>query len=105
MGGTSGVVCLNSGENQDLTSCKGDSGGPWFTRDSNSQVVIVGVMSYSYVFRRNKPITVCNPWEGTQCGGRDQESVMAPLSDAYDYVQKDAHGFQWTKINDRKKCW
>lgn len=103
-GHSSNVICINSGKHSDVTSCGGDSGGPWFTRDANGQVIIVGANSFGFKRR----FFVCDPWydKTKACGTHDKETGVSPLSDDYNYVQRSAPSrFQWTTINKKKQCW
>jgi len=100
------VMCMSSGQHSDLTSCQGDSGGAWFTKDELGRIVMVGINSFGY---QRAFYTFCNPWyDGEKaCGSHSGESGMSPISEDHDFIEKNAPGyFHWTDgKHDKKNCW
>merc|ERR1712125_7138 len=104
-GFSSNVMCIHSGAHSDVTSCGGDSGGPWFTRDEHDQIVIVAVNSFGF----ERFLFTCNPFYDPveACGSHSKETGISPISGDRTFIETYAPGyFQWTRINDDDEdCW
>jgi secreted trypsin-like serine protease len=74
------VECLSSPPKQKSSSCGGDSGGGWFSREGKT-TVIAGVNSAGY---------------GGDCGERSKKTVMGPTSVAKSWIERVAPDFEWT---------
>lgn len=89
------VQCVSSGSHSTVSSCGGDSGGPWFLTDDHGEIIIVGVMSFGY----RRFLFTCNPFydESTSCGAHNEESGISPVSEDRDFINTNAPGyFEWT---------
>jgi hypothetical protein len=89
------VQCLSSGSHSDLTSCGGDSGGPWFLTDDHGQIIIVAANSFGY----QRFLFTCNPFYDKEkaCGTHSKETGISPVSEDRDFIDTYApRYFEWT---------